>query len=143
MPRINSRNKGANGEREAAIWLQDKLGLGKIPERNLEQIRKGGHDLIGFPPFCLEIKRSETLALRDWWLQVTQAITNEYYIPIVMYRQNNKKWKFLISARHIGVEKGYIQLEEREFRIWILLSLERLANRAKAKPIEKNSITLQ
>jgi hypothetical protein len=118
MKMINGRNKGANGEREAAEWLATKFNLGIKPERNLEQVRKGGHDLLGFPPFAFEIKRAETLNLRDWWLQAVHSCTDEYHIPVVMYRQNRRKWQFLISAQLIGVDKGYIHLEEREFILW-------------------------
>ena len=115
---VNSRNKGANGEREAAKWLASKFNLAELPERNLEQVRKGGHDLVGFPPFCFEVKRQEQLELRKWWVQAVNASTQEYNVPVVLYRQNRKKWKFLISAREIGLDTGFIQLEAREFLLW-------------------------
>ena len=119
MPKLNSRNKGANGEREAARWLTDKFNLERLLIRNLEQTRSGGHDLNGFQPFAFEIKRSQTLDKRNWWLQAVNSCTQEYNIPIVMYRQNNNPWRFLVSAKNIGLTKGYIQLEEREFVLWI------------------------
>lgn len=114
---INARSKGACGEREAAKWLKAKFGLEKEPQRNLEQVRSGGFDLTGFPPFALEIKRCQLLSKRDWWLQV-RAAAAEHEIAVVMYRQNNLKWHFLIPAEFIGIATGYIQLEEREFIIW-------------------------
>lgn len=119
MGRINGINKGKQGEREAAEWLYKEFNLSIKPERNLEQTRDGGHDLNGFQPLCVEVKRCETLAKRDWWLQVTSAVTKEYSVPIVMYRQNRKKWKFLISARSIGLPTGFIELEVREFKMWV------------------------
>ena len=119
MPKINSRNKGANGEREAGRWLQEQFKLEKTPRRNLEQVRSGGHDLEGFQPFCIEVKRSETIDKRSWWLQVTHSLTDEYFVPVVMYRQNGRKWKFLISGKHIGIKNGFMQLEEREFKLWV------------------------
>lgn len=119
MGRINGIKKGKAGEREAADWLYKEFNLSIKPERNLEQTRGGGHDLNGFQPLCIEVKRQETLAKRDWWLQVTSAVTKEYSVPIVMYRQNRKKWKFLISARSIGLPTGFIELEVREFKMWV------------------------
>ena len=125
MSRINSRAKGSNGEREAAKWLHQQFKLEHLPERNLEQVRykgKGktqmGHDLIGFQPFCFEIKRCETLSYRDWWLQCVTACTDEYPIPVVMFRQTRKQWEFLISAKEIGCRNGFLHLHAREFVMW-------------------------
>lgn len=120
MARINGIKKGKAGEREAAEWLYDNFNLGFKPERNLEQTRRGGHDLLGFSPFCFEVKRQETLNLRDWWIQVVHSTNEEYPIPVVMFRQNRKKWKFLISAQYIGLQKGYILLEIPEFKQWAM-----------------------
>ncbi|RLC88505.1 MAG: hypothetical protein DRJ03_02540 [Chloroflexi bacterium] len=114
---INGRNKGAAAEREAGKWLKEQFNLLKAPERNLEQVRSGGYDLVGFYPFAVEVKRCEVLALRDWWLQVVQA-TDGYMVPVVMYRQNRCKWQFLVSAKNIGLDTGYIHLEAREFVMW-------------------------
>ena len=136
--RINSRNKGANGEREAAKWLQAQFNLEHLPERNLEQVRfKGegriqeGHDLVGFEPFSIEVKRQETLNLKAWWIQAKSAAEKSTYcwVPVVMYRQNRGRWKFLISAKNIGLTKGYIQLEAREFVGWAKRVLKVIAER--------------
>ncbi len=114
---INGRNKGAAAEREAANWLKDTFKLEHAPQRNLEQVRSGGYDLEGFHPFAFEIKRCEVLSLRKWWVQaVNQCHKGE--IPVVMFRQNTKKWQFLISARYIGNETGYLLLEMHEFTEW-------------------------
>jgi len=126
---INGRNKGAAAEREAAKWLKLKFKLEHEPQRNLEQYRYGAHvnstgfDLIGFPPFCLEIKRVEKLNLRSWWVQAVAAITPTHSEPVVMFRQNRGKWRFLISAGHIGLENGFVTLEENEFIKWANIQL--------------------
>ena len=114
---MNPRAKGANGEREAAKWIQSKFGLELCPQRNLEQVRSGGYDLIGFAPFCVEVKRCERIDKRAWWLQVRQCV-GRGDIPIVMYRRNNQPWRFLIAAEYIGINKGFIHLEAREFILW-------------------------
>jgi hypothetical protein len=105
--------------------LQTKFNLSETPKRNLEQVREGGFDLTGFYPFALEVKRCQTLALRDWWLQVTTAASLHNMIPVVMFKQNGNSWKFLISAKNIGLKTGFIQLEEREFIIWAKLIIEK------------------
>lgn len=126
--KINGRNKGASGEREAADWLKAHFKLEVKPQRNLEQVRSGGHDIEGFPPFAFEVKRCETLSLKNWWVQVVNSLTEEYCVPVVMYRQNRKPWKFLISATAIGLPKGYILLEAREFIGWANLYLDKISN---------------
>lgn len=77
---INVRNKGANGEREAADLLQPvvdsvatRLGL-QAPRlrRNLMQYAVGGEDLVGLPWYSIEIKRVETLAVATWWEQAVR-----------------------------------------------------------------------
>jgi len=122
---VNGRAKGANGEREAAKWLQLNFGLANCPQRNLEQVRSGGHDLVGFEPFAFEVKRCEAVSLRKWWLQCVTSASKLHMVPVVMFRQNNKPWRFLISAKHIGLQNGFIQLEEREFILWAKLIIKR------------------
>lgn len=122
--KISARAKGAAGEREAAQWLKTNLDLAALPERNLEQVRSGGHDLINVDPFCFEIKRCETLSLRDWWVKTFNTARKEQLVPVVMFRQNKQKWEFLISARYIALPVGYIRLDSIEFKKWAKLVLE-------------------
>jgi hypothetical protein len=124
MGRINGINKGKAGEREAAEWLRKKLNLDIAPQRNLEQTRSGGYDLIGLEPFIFEVKRQETLHLHDWWMQVKRAASATGDIPIVMYRQNRKPWNFLISAKYIGVDAGYLIVNEVVFIKWFNKALD-------------------
>ena len=117
MQKINGRTKGSVAEREAAAWLQRTFKLQDTPQRNLEQVRSGGHDLLGFPPFAVEIKRQEKLDLRGAWVQVVNAADiNE--VPFVMYRKSRQKWHFLVSAKPLGLKNGFVRLEEREFILW-------------------------
>lgn len=120
MPSINVRTKGAGGEREFCRWLQDTLGLQKTPERNLDQVRNGGADICEVCPFLFEVKRCQALKQRDWWVQVMTASRQiPGSIPVVAFRQNRQPWRFLISAMYIGLDKGYLQLEEMEFKSWL------------------------
>ena len=105
---INARRKGSSGERECARWLKKILNLEQAPERNLEQVRSGGYDLrVG--DFIIEVKRSEKLQFRKWWLQVVIASKGFVGVePVVIYRQNKQPWRILISAKYINLDHGYM-----------------------------------
>ena len=115
--KINSRNKGANGERQFCKWLESCFNLPESAVRNLEQVRSGGADVI-VPPFCFEVKRREGLSLKDWWIQAKTDAKDVGLEPVVAFRQNRKPWEFLISARHIGCRLGFLRLDEKTFREW-------------------------
>ena len=115
---LNARNKGASGEREAAKWLKGLLKLDYTPERNLEQVRDGGYDLY-VHPFIVEVKRCETLLLKQWWRQVKHASAMLEGIPVVLFRQNRQPWRLLISAEYIGLKSGYVQLDANETKEWL------------------------
>lgn len=114
---INGRSKGAGGEREAAQWLHDNIGIRPKPERNLEQVRHGGNDLIGTWPLSVEVKRCEKLDLTKWWFQVLAA-TSQHEIPVVMFRKNKGDWEFLLPGTLIGIPRGYIRIDSMEFKLW-------------------------
>jgi hypothetical protein len=125
MAKINARAKGAAGERELATWLHESFPIAVKPERNLEQVRNGGSDLI-VPPFMFEVKRVETLALGNWWQQVNASV-NGYFSkngvrlePVVAFRQNKQEWNFLASAKHMGCDNGYVRMSALVFRNWVV-----------------------
>lgn len=125
MSVINVRNKGASGEREFCDWIKRNLilpELNSLVQRNLEQVRSGGADIIveGLP-FAFEVKRVESLALHKWWSQVIRATTTglaKNLIPVVAFRQNKKDWEFLISAEYLGCEYGFVHITEPVFIQW-------------------------
>ncbi len=125
----NARSKGAGGEREFCNYL--KMHFGVNAERNLEQVRDGGTDII-CPPFGFEVKRREDLDLKSWWIQAKndcEKYNNPYFdlIPVVAFRQNGKPWEFLVSAKFIGCQLGFIRINEDVFKEFVqrgLYSLE-------------------
>lgn len=120
MPKINSRAKGASGEREFCQWLFDNFDIDVKPKRNLVQTREGGADVI-FADFAFEIKRCQKLELFNWWMQIQKATQHGDALdkePIVAFRQNGKDWEFLISAKNIGLEKGYLRINYIVFKNW-------------------------
>ncbi|QQM14133.1 putative holiday junction resolvase [Vibrio phage pVco-14] len=98
-------NKGKAGEREAIKFIQptiDKvyqmMGVDAVQlYRNQNQSALGGYDIDGLPWLALEIKRQEQLNLNKWWEQVNRA-KRDGQVPVVMFRQNRKQWRFLIPA---------------------------------------------
>lgn len=130
--RINIRYKGAAGEREMCEVLSGILSLGHKLERNLDQVRNGGTDII-YPPFGVEVKRCQSLALIDWWIQAkhdAEIFNNgiedhgHQITPVVAFRQNGKPWEFLISATYIGCELGFLRVSRKVFGEWAIKQYE-------------------
>lgn len=131
---INGRSKGGRGERECCSYLKQLFMLDFDPVRNLDQTREGGADILNIPGFTFEVKREERLKLQDWWLQVKKACIPGT-IPVVIFRQNKRKWEGLISAEYIGLEYGYIRLENKELNKWLLFQRDIIERLIKAKII--------
>jgi Holliday junction resolvase len=86
---VNSRNKGAVGERE----LASKLSQYGYECRRGQQYcgANGDADVVGLPGVHIECKRVERLNLYD---AVSQAKKDrrEREKPAVMHRKNNSEW---------------------------------------------------
>jgi Holliday junction resolvase len=93
----SQREKGARGERELARLLRDRLGTSI--ERNLEQSRDGGADLIADGPLAglvIEVKRKERLDLQRSWNQACQQARDQDGWPCLAYRLDRKPWLFVL-----------------------------------------------
>lgn len=128
LARINSRAKGAAGEREFCAWLEKNFNLPEKPQRELGQARDSGADVVCYP-FAFEVKRREKLDLLDWWAQVKRAVLNKNCSsfglePVVAFRQNKAKWEFLIAGEHIGIQGSWVRLTEVAFKKWVKSYLE-------------------
>ena len=93
---VNSRRKGAAGERELAHKLND---YGYNTRRSVQYNGKaedGQADLLGLPGIHIEFKRVEKLNLYD---AMAQAIhdAKEGELPAVFHRRNHCEW--LVSMR--------------------------------------------
>jgi len=114
---VNPIHKGKRGENELCLWLKANLDLNVDPERNYNQSKRGSSDIVNVAGWAFEVKRREVLSLDDWWWQVCVSVKKHYpeSEPVVAFRQNRKPWEFLISARAIGLELGYIRLKDSIF----------------------------
>lgn len=103
---VNSRNKGANYERQVAQELFLQLGI--TFRRDLDQYRYGGHsDLIPDNPhfpFCLELKRYADGPIGgrpDWWAQVDISAEREGKWPCLIYKYDRKPDRVVIPLASI------------------------------------------
>mgnify|MGYP000208770152 CR=1 FL=1 len=119
---MNPRSKGKRGENEACEWLSKYLYDNKRQLTINHNQMFIGCDIVS-KPFIFEVKRSEILHLDKWWIQIHKVFNvlkahNQLFIPVVMFRQNNRVWEFLISAEAIGSDTGYIRLSQMVFKHW-------------------------
>lgn len=98
MGSINSRAKGASGEREFCRVLTDLLGdaLTEPLKRNLEQTRNGGHDILGIQAFALEIKRYKRIKdgdIKKFWEQACEQAERAGGYPALAFREDLQSWR--------------------------------------------------
>ena len=116
---INRNVKGKGGEREVAAILntvvnaertkqnlQIYVGDDKPFQRNQNQSAVGGFDLVNPYNLGIEIKRCQALSLTAWWKQTIKSCDKNGERPILMYRQNNKKWRIRMYGL-IPLDFGY------------------------------------
>lgn len=106
---MNSRNKGAAGERELAAKLRE---YGYNCHRGQQYSGANGDaDVIGLPGVHIECKRVEKLNLYDAMTQSVRDARNGE-MPTVFHRKNNKGW--LVTLRMDDYIKMYGGLNGRE-----------------------------
>jgi len=101
MGKINSRAKGASAERELIKELSEYLGdaLTEPMKRNLEQTRKGGHDIVGLDGFAIEVKRYKRIKEGDivrFWAQAVEQARRVGAEPVLAYREDFCSWRVRI-----------------------------------------------
>lgn len=107
---INIRQKGAGGEREVIDALQPYVWAVKkeygIPfeymkpdlQRNQNQSAVGGSDITNPFGLSIEVKRQEALSVGTWWKQCERSAQAANEVPVLLYRQNGKKWHCVMYA---------------------------------------------
>lgn len=106
---MNSRQKGARGERELAKILRS---YGYDSRRGQQYCGANGDaDVVGLPGVHIECKRVERLNLYD---AVDQAKRDRksYEIPAVFHRKNNSEW--LVTLTLDGFMKMYDEFKDNE-----------------------------
>lgn len=106
---INIRTKGAGGEREVAdamnyvvYKVMKELGMPNPTmsaiQRNQLQTAVGGNDLTGCFGLSIEVKRQEQLSINTWWEQCKAAASRNGEQPVLLYRQNGKRWHAVLMC---------------------------------------------
>lgn len=97
--KINSRAKGAAAERELIGELRDLLGdeIAGSMKRNLEQSRRGGHDIAGLPGWAIEVKHYKTISESEiakiWERQAVSQAWKVQARPALAYKANYRPWR--------------------------------------------------
>ena len=87
--KINSRNKGARGERELSSKLNE---YGYDCRRSVQYCGANGDaDVIGLNGIHIECKRVEALSLYKALSQAKSDAKNGD-MPVIMHRKNNCEW---------------------------------------------------
>ena len=91
---INSKRKGAAGERELAHKLQE---YGYDARRGVQYSGANGDpDVVGLPGIHIEAKRNERLNVYDAMAQA-KGDARDGELPTVMWRKNHSEW--LVTMR--------------------------------------------
>ena len=91
--RVNSRRKGAAGERELARLLKEH---GFDARRGQQYSGLGGDDVVGLPGIHVECKRAERLNV-DLAMAQAERDAKEGELPAVFHRKNRREW--LVTMR--------------------------------------------
>jgi len=93
---MNSRQKGARGEREWAAYCRSQ---GYECRRTAQYCGKTGDasDVVGLPGVHIEVKRVERLDLYGAMSQAIRDSANKDF-PIVAHRRNNCDWLVTMRA---------------------------------------------
>jgi Holliday junction resolvase len=98
MTKINSRNKGAVGEREFAELLR----FHGWDARRGQQFSGGSDspDVVCQPlkDFHFEVKRVEAGNLYKWMAQAKRDAKAGEKVPVVMHRRNREDWMAILPA---------------------------------------------
>lgn len=91
---VNSRQKGARGEREVAKILRDH----GIDSRRTAQYCGNTGDAadVVFPGFHTEVKLREKTDIWSWWSQ-SEHDTKEGETSLVVFRKSREKWKVCLD----------------------------------------------
>lgn len=101
---MNSRQKGAAGERELANLLKE-YGYDTHRGQQYSGIN-GDADVVGIPGLHIECKRVEKLNLDDA-MEQSKRDAREGEMPVVIHRKNRQEWKVTLSL------KDFIELYRR------------------------------
>ena len=91
---MNSRRKGAQGERDLANTLK-KMGFDKARRGVQYSGSPDSPDVVGIDGFHIECKRTERTDLYGWMKQAQRDCGDN--VPIVVHRKNREGWLVIMT----------------------------------------------
>jgi Holliday junction resolvase len=144
---VNPQVKGKTAEREVVdlltgnvILVMRELGFSAEAitkaassiQRNQNQSAVGGSDLTNVFGLSIEVKRQEQLSINTWWKQTVDAAVRNNEHPVLIFRQNHKKWRVMTYCAfrlpgegaqcYYRAEMEYIDFQS-WFREWVKVKL--------------------
>ncbi|MEG1331612.1 MAG: hypothetical protein RSB90_11200 [Eubacterium sp.] len=108
--KINSRQKGARGEREFAALCRK---YGYECRRGQQYSGIEGDDVVGLPGVHIEVKRVEKLNLDKAMAQSVRDAGEK--IPIVVHRKNGDEWKItMLESQWFELYKAWEERHRHE-----------------------------
>lgn len=105
---MNSKQKGARGEREAAAALREVLGCDA--RRGQQYSGVEGEDVVtSVDGVHFEVKRTETLSLYKAMKQATQDARGQ--VPVVLHRRNHEEWLVVVPLVRLPELAGLVSKE--------------------------------
>lgn len=107
---MNSKQKGKRGELEVVKMLRE---IGFEARRTAQYCGNTGDaaDVIGVDGLHLEVKRAESLHIKDWIAQAERD-SKEDETPVVVFRSNGEPWRVCIDAdTFFDIYKSYLALQ--------------------------------
>jgi Holliday junction resolvase len=94
---MNSKRKGAEGEREWAAFCRNQ---GYECRRTAQYCGNTGDasDVVGLPGVHIEVKRVERLNIEDAMSQAIRDSSKSGRLPIVAHRKNHCEWLVTMRA---------------------------------------------
>lgn len=115
-PRINSRNKGASGEREVCKILSGITGV-EI-KRSLD-VRTGGADITCIPGISVEVKRKKEVLPSDmtsFWKQCLSQAETENCKPVLFTKEDRRNWVITVSLGDVIRKSVFIDNSVSEWK---------------------------
>lgn len=98
---INSRDKGARGERDWAAFLRDELGFTGARRGQQFAGSPDSPDVVGgIPGTHPEVKFTERLLL-DPSMKQSERDAGKDEIPYVVWRKARGEWHVIVKAKHL------------------------------------------
>lgn len=97
MGKINSKQKGARGERAIAEILREH---GFTDARRTAQYcgnTGDASDVVGLDGFHVEVKHQERIEIDKWWKQTTHDAKESGTIPLLVFRKNRQDWRVCLD----------------------------------------------